>query len=121
MTHDNLTTDSTHLIVPLQGSIFWYSFPGKGHEQQGRRPYLVVSLQDYNSIGLCVASPVTTVQKKYPFEVEIPKGVCSVHGWILCDHVKTLDWKAWEIVFSEKDMVPPEIMMIVNETRGRMF
>ncbi len=81
--------------APKRGDFVWISFdPQTGHEQAGIRPALVLSPLRYNTrVGLAVVCPVTNQSKGYPFEVEIPKGG-DVHGFVLADQVKSLDWKA---------------------------
>jgi mRNA interferase MazF len=37
--------------------------------------------------------PITSRVKGYPFEVELPPGL-EVTGAILCDQIKSLDWRA---------------------------
>ena len=65
-----------------------------GHEQSGRRPAVIVSPREYNEkVGLCLCCPVTSQAKGYPFEVDLPAGL-DVEGVVLCDQVKSLDWKA---------------------------
>ena len=73
----------------------WLQFtPQVGHEQSRRRPALIVSPVEYNrKVGLCLCCPVTGRVKGYPFEVELPPEV-GVAGAVLCDQVKSLDWKA---------------------------
>jgi len=74
--------------------LVWLSFsPQAGREQAGRRPALVLSPRAYNAkTGLCLACPVTTQVKGYPFEVALPTGL-PVHGVVLSDHVKSADWQ----------------------------
>ena len=81
--------------TPERGDIVWISFdPQAGHEQAGVRPALVLSPSLYNKqAGLAICCPITSKIKGYPFEVAIPSGL-PVHGVILSDHVKSLDWKA---------------------------
>lgn len=81
--------------VPDRGDIVWLRFePGAGHEQTGRRPALVVSPRAYNrKAGLALLCPITTVGKGYPFEVALPAGA-KARGVVLCDHIKSLDWRA---------------------------
>lgn len=80
--------------VPARGDVVWLNFnPQAGHEQAGRRPALVITPQAYNEkVGLALFCPITTKQKGYPFEVEIPAGL-NVTGVVLCDQVKSLDWR----------------------------
>lgn len=80
--------------VPRRGDLVWLSFdPQAGHEQAGRRPALVLSPSAYNrKVGLALFCPVTAHVKGYPFEVAVPAGL-AVHGVVLADQVKSLDWR----------------------------
>lgn len=70
------------------------SNPQAGHEQSGRRPAVVLSPLAYNAkVGLALLCPITTQVKGYPFEVSIPPGL-PVHGVVLADQMKSLDWQA---------------------------
>jgi mRNA interferase MazF len=82
-------------FVPRRGDVVWISLnPRAGHEQAGRRPAVVLSPAAYNrKVGLALFCPVTSQIKGYPFEVLIPTGL-PVKGAVLCDQVKSLDWKA---------------------------
>ena len=81
--------------VPNRGDIVWIGLdPQRGHEQAGRRPAIVLSPQKYNSkSGLFICCPITSQEKGYPFETNIPSGL-PVSGVILSDQVKSLDWRA---------------------------
>ena len=81
--------------APSRGEIVWLQFePQAGHEQSGRRPAVIISPREYNrKVGLCLCCPVTSKAKGYPFEVELPVGM-KVEGVVLCDQLKSLDWKA---------------------------
>ena len=69
-----------------------------GHEQQGRRPALVVSIDGFQASGLAIVCPVTThggarSKPRNDLEVPVPPGF-AVSGVILSHQVKTIDWKA---------------------------
>ena len=85
----------TRAKAPDRGDVVWLQFtPQAGREQAGTRPALVISPREYNSkVGLALFCPITSNQKGYPFEVEFPDGH-EVTGVVLCDHLKSLDWKA---------------------------
>jgi mRNA interferase MazF len=89
--------------IPESGDIVWITLnPQAGHEQAGRRPALVLSPAAYNmKSGLAILCPITSQVKGYPFEVLIPKGM-EIHGAILSDQVKSLDWKARKAEFVGK-------------------
>ncbi len=80
--------------VPERGDVVWISLdPQAGHEQAGRRPALVVSPRSYNGkVGLALLCPITSQIKDYPFEVSLPSTL-DVHGVVLADQVKSLDWR----------------------------
>jgi mRNA interferase MazF len=81
--------------VPERGDAVWLTLdPQACHEQQGRRPCVVLSPATYNrKVGLALFCPITNQAKGYPFEVAIPEGL-RVAGVILSDQIKCLDWKA---------------------------
>ena len=88
--------------TPERVDLIWLEFdPQAGKEQKGRRPALVLSHLVYNqkaSLAICV--PITSKKKGYPFEVAV-KGK-KVDGAVLCDHVKSIDWKVRKAKFIEK-------------------
>ena len=99
--------------VPDTGHIVWLSVdPQRGHEQAGRRPFLVLSPQLYNAkTSLAVGVPVTSVRKGYPFEVSLPPDG-RITGVALTDQVKSLDWRARLANFAEE--VPPSTLRDVR-------
>lgn len=80
--------------VPESGDIVWLEFdPQQGKEIQKTRPALTVSPYSYNiKTGLGLFMPITSKIKGYPFEVIIDDG--DIQGAILCDQIRSLDWKA---------------------------
>lgn len=80
--------------VPDRGDAIWLNFtPQAGHEQAGHRPALVLSPESYNrKAGLALLCPITSQEKGYPFEVSL-SNVDEVHGVVLADQVKSLDWR----------------------------
>lgn len=78
--------------APNRGDVLWITLdPTRGHEQQGRRPVLVVSPKQYNSkIGLALVCPISSKSKGYVFEVPIT--VKNVPSVVLSDHVRSLDF-----------------------------
>ena len=91
---------STSNYVPDRGDMVWITLnPTAGHEQDGRRPAMVVSPRSYNhKTGLCVLCPATRQAKGYAFEVDIANadGTSTV---VLADHLRNVDWKARNIQF----------------------
>lgn len=79
--------------VPRRGDLVWLEFnPQVGKEIQKRRPALVISPQLYNQkTGLALFMPITSQVKGYPFEWVL-EGL-EIKGAVLCDQVRSLDWK----------------------------
>jgi mRNA interferase MazF len=74
--------------IPDRGDYVWLDFnPQSGHEQQGRRPALVLSPKEYNGkVGLGIFCPLTKQEKGYPFEVKVNNA--QVTGVILSEQMK---------------------------------
>src|ERR1700733_8517695 len=87
--------------TPKPGDIVWLEFdPQKGKEIQKTRPALTISPHSYNlKTGLGLFMPITSKIKGYPFEVIIENG--EIQGAILCDQIRSLDWKARKAQFVE--------------------
>ena len=76
---------------------------------------LVLSPHAYNQkVGLALCCPITSRQKGYPFEVELP-AAAPVAGVILADQVKCLDWRARKAEVA--GTVPSET---IDETLGKL-
>ena len=81
--------------VPRKGDLIALTFdPQSSHEQRGRRPALVVSNDLFNKrTGLCIACPVTSTRRDYPFHVPIPEGQ-KVTGFVMVEQVKSIDFRS---------------------------
>ncbi len=103
--------------LPERGDVVWLDFqPQAGHEQSGRRPAVIISPREYNQrVGLCLCCPVTSQVKGYPFEVELPRGL-EITGAVLCDQVKSLDWKARRAA-----LIGPLPVGLVKEIQARIL
>jgi mRNA interferase MazF len=81
--------------VPLKGDLITLTFdPQSGHEQRGRRPALVVSNDLFNRhTGLCIACPITSTSREYPFHVSIPVGEGAA-GVVMVEQVRSVDFRS---------------------------
>lgn len=96
------------MYIPERGDFLYVNFnPQKGSEQAGMRPAIVLSPLAFNKGKFIVVCPVTSQIKNYPFEVKIPDGL-KVHGVILTDQLRTLDWRARGVSFIDK--APKELI-----------
>jgi mRNA interferase MazF len=103
-------------FCPDAGDFVWLQFdPQAGHEQAGHRPALVLSSRAYNTAtGLCIACPVTSRVRGYPFEVLLPDGL-SITGAVLSDHMKSVDWVA-----REAQLIAKSPHGVLAEVRGKL-
>ena len=81
-------------VAPRRGDFIKIYLDGRGHEQGGYRPAVVLSATDFNRVtGRCLVAPVTSTVRGWSFEVPIPHGH-GVEGVVLVDQVRAIDWKA---------------------------
>lgn len=80
--------------VPDAGDLVWLDFdPQAGREQAGFRPAVFLSSRFFNAkTSLAYACPISSKVKGYQFQVVLPAGL-AVHGAILCEHTRSLDWR----------------------------
>jgi mRNA interferase MazF len=67
---------------------------GRGREQSGTRPVLIISVDGFNHSGaeLVIAIPLTSRRKRIRTHVEIlpPEGGVSIPSYIKCEDVRSL-------------------------------
>src|SRR5262245_244796 len=81
---------------PQRGEVWLADLdPTLGHEQGGRRPVLVVSVDPFNRglAGLVVVLPITSRIRPLPLHVPVnpPEGGLRIPSAILCDAVRSID------------------------------
>lgn len=71
-----------------------------GHEQQGKRYFLVISHERFNKVtGLVMACPITTNLTPYNFKVQVYGS--KVKGAVLCHQARTMDYSARNCKYAE--------------------
>jgi len=81
--------------APARGDIWLADLnPVRGHEQAGRRPVLVVSVDPFNQsrADLVVVIPITTTLRNIPFHVHVqpPEGGLTNASALLCEAVRSI-------------------------------
>jgi len=81
--------------IPRQGDLVTLDFDHQsGHEQRGRRPALVLSKEAFNaSTGMAICCTITNTDRKISLHVQVTNR-CSLTGFVMCDQVKSLDFRA---------------------------
>ena len=97
---------------PSRGEIWMVDLnPVRGHEQSGKRPALIVSVDLFNHgpAGLLVVLPVTSKDKGIPFHVRLepPEGGLSKVSFVKCEDVRSI---ATEGLVQRRGMVSTETM-----------
>lgn len=89
------------VITLKRGDIVWATLgPTRGHEQDGRRPVLILSPEVYNTrTKLAVICPITSHTKGFPFEAVV--STKKTNGVVLVNQVRTIDWSTRDLVFIE--------------------
>jgi mRNA interferase MazF len=73
----------------------------------------VLSSKSFNSrTSLAFVCPITSRVKGYPFEVVLPTHL-PLHGVVLCEHLRSMDWQARRVTFIGK--APEEVVLEVRE------
>lgn len=102
--------------IPQQGDFVILSFsPQSGHEQQGRRPALVISDKRFNQkMGLAIVCPITNTNRNIPFHISVED--TKLTGFIMTEQVKSIDYNARQVQFvsSAKPEVVPQVVSIVQ-------
>ena len=80
-------------VLPSRGDVWLVDFdPVRGHEQGGRRPAVVVSVDEFNhgGAGLVVMLPVTTRDKRNPMHVPLrpPEGGIKQKSFVKCEDIR---------------------------------
>ena len=89
--------------IPNKGDIVFVNFdPAIGHEQKGYRPALVISGYDFNQYtNMLMVLPISSNTKMFPTHY-ILKETKKVEGSVLCEQVKSIDYKKRKLKFVEK-------------------
>ena len=87
--------------APARGEVWMVDFsPTRAREQDGFRPALVISADDYNRSpsGLVVVLPITSKPPRVSWHVSLPAGEGGLpqSGAILCDHVRSVSTERLE-------------------------
>ena len=103
--------------IPQKGDFVILTFdPQAGHEQQGRRPALVVSRTLFNRhTGLAMVCPITNTQRNIPFHVAVSRE-SSLTGYVMVEQIKSVDYASRRVRFVEKAPQPvlDEVLSILD-------
>lgn len=103
-----------------QGDIIFVNFePSKGHEQQGKRPALVVSNNDFNRIAGAMIKlvPISTTNHPFPLHIPLPSNL-KTKGVALVEQETVFDLRArnWHFVEHADNDFTQKIIKALLET-----
>lgn len=102
--------------IPKKGDLVILTFdPSAGHEQQGRRPALIISNEIFNKhVGLAIACPITNTDRNFPFHVKVESE--NLTGFIMTEQIKSIDYNVRKVKFVERvsDEVMAKVLGIVE-------
>ena len=89
--------------IPKQRDIVFVDFnPTKGHEQTGIRPAVVISTDIFNQYTkMVILCPITSNDKEFPTHYKL-EDTKKVHGSVLCEHVRSVNYEIRNLKFVEK-------------------
>lgn len=89
--------------IPKQGDIVFLDFnPTKGHEQAGMRPAVVMSTNTFNqNTKMVMLCPITSNNKEFPTHYQL-EDTKRVHGSVLCEHIRSIDYEIRNLKFVEQ-------------------
>jgi mRNA interferase MazF len=95
---------------PDRGDLIELNFqPAAGREIDKRRPAIVLSPAAYNrKSGLCIAVPLSSDMTPGPLWIPMPEGHLPRPSVILCDYVKSFDYRERAATFVGR--VPVEVV-----------
>lgn len=103
-------------FTPKRGDIIKLSFdPALGKEQRGFRPAFVLSPEAFNRFGSVLLCPVTqggNYARENHWAVTLMGTGTETQGVILCNQIRTVDYKAREARFVESvpDTLTDEVL-----------
>ncbi len=104
-------------MKPSRGEIWLVDLnPVKGHEEAGRRPALVLSVDIFNqgAAELAVVLPITSQNKHIPLHVplEPPEGGLQKTSYIKCEDIRSI---STERLVTRTGIVPSTTMALIED------
>ena len=102
--------------IPQKGDIIEMDFnPTKGHEQNGKRPALIISNETYHRrTKLIIVCPISNTSNDFPMHIKLDDRTKTT-GAILAQHVRTIDPAVRNVAFIEpmpSDLIEQTIKII---------
>lgn len=105
------------MASPLRGEVWLVDLnPVRGHEQAGKRPALVISVDAFNTgpAGLAIVLPMTSREKGIPLHVRVdpPEGGVKATSFVKCEDIRSV---STERLIAKLGRVSAETMALVED------
>ncbi|AFV12599.1 PemK-like protein [Thermacetogenium phaeum DSM 12270] len=105
------------MASPLRGEVWLVDLdPVRGHEQAGKRPALVISVDAFNTgpAGLVIVLPMTSKDKGIPLHVKVdpPEGGVKATSFVKCEDIRSV---STEKLVAKLGRVSAEAMILVED------
>ena len=89
--------------IPKQGDVIFLNFnPTKVHEQAGFCQAVVISNNVFNqNTKMVMVCPITSNDKYFPTHYNL-EDTKNIHGAVLCEHIRSIDYESRNVKFVEK-------------------
>ena len=89
--------------IPKQGDIVYVNLnPTIGHEQNGKRPAVVISNDVFNiNTKMIIVCPISSNIKFFPTHYLL-EDTSKIYGSVLCEHIRSIDYEERKVSFIEK-------------------
>ena len=89
--------------IPKQGDVIFLNFnPTKDYEKAGFRPAIVISNNVFNqNTKMVMVCPITSNDKYFPTHYNL-EDTKNIHGAVLCEHIRSIDYESRNVKFVEK-------------------
>lgn len=89
------------MIEYTKGDIIKFDFNPTLGREQSYRPAIVISNKNfYRKTGLLIVLPISNTDNGFPLHIPLGEHVVT-QGWVLCEHLKTIDAKARKVKYIE--------------------
>ena len=103
-------------MIPQAGDVYYASLdPGRGTEQRGTRPVVVISAVPL--VPRLIVVPTTTRRRDWPTRVRVE--LHGTGGDAMCEQVRSID--AARLETDRYAAVPPDILAEIRQTVARLI
>ncbi len=107
---------SKRVYHPERGDLVLMNFhPAAAREIVKRRPAVILSPLKYNrATGFCLTAPITSDMTPGPLWLPLPDGLLDRPSQILCDRIRSFDYRERSVTSLDQRLPPQLLNQIVD-------